>query len=255
MRKTDKYSECQICKNTEERQILKGVFCSLDQKFRCYRCYKKFERIKNQDQYKNYRKEYYQKNIEKINAKNKKYQNTIKYAYAKLVYRAKNDLKDKRHLTFEEFKNIISKPCHYCGEHSKFGIDRADNSIGYTFDNCRSCCWKCNKTKRDILTEEQFIIALKAVNDFHRTENKLPKLNISLQTPILYSRDRKGWEYWYLTHDSQGKPREVFISESEYYYFRNIVNNNQCSYCTSELPNGSYCLDKINPNGKYTLDN
>lgn len=64
----------------------------------------------------------------------------------------------------EEFKNIITKPCIYCGSlltqekrakanNGTFrytGIDRYDNRKGYTVDNCVPCCKICNRMKQDL---------------------------------------------------------------------------------------------------------
>ena len=56
-------------------------------------------------------------------------------------------------LTIEQFALITSKPCIYCGgfiEGKDFcGIDRLDSAKGYLFENCVSCCYKCNLMKRD----------------------------------------------------------------------------------------------------------
>lgn len=59
----------------------------------------------------------------------------------------------KRKLAFEltnhQYQKIRRKPCHYCGLHSKrhIGIDRLDNSQGYTCVNSRPCCTACNMMK------------------------------------------------------------------------------------------------------------
>jgi 5-methylcytosine-specific restriction endonuclease McrA len=63
-------------------------------------------------------------------------------------------------LTFEQVKEISSRPCHYCGQLPpirvyKFkqhfihahGIDRVDNALGYTLENSVSCCYMCNHAK------------------------------------------------------------------------------------------------------------
>lgn len=67
------------------------------------------------------------------------------------------------HLTKQEFTDIISLPCHYCGlppsnnkktkNCSGFlysGIDRVDSSKGYEKDNAVPCCAICNRAKRDM---------------------------------------------------------------------------------------------------------
>ena len=57
-------------------------------------------------------------------------------------------------LTKEEFYNITSQPCQYCGNLQKYsGIDRIDSIKGYYFQNCVPCCEICNKMKLDYSTE------------------------------------------------------------------------------------------------------
>lgn len=55
-------------------------------------------------------------------------------------------------LTIEQARAMFSVPCMYChypprGEFN--GIDRVDNSKGYTLDNCVPCCAWCNRAKSD----------------------------------------------------------------------------------------------------------
>lgn len=69
-------------------------------------------------------------------------------------------------LSKEQFRSLTSANCHYCGiephrihrsgrsEYTYNGIDRADNSIGYTFDNSRSACFTCNQAKHSMTTQE-----------------------------------------------------------------------------------------------------
>ena len=52
-------------------------------------------------------------------------------------------------LSLDDFKSLVIQPCVYCGEQEKpRGIDRWDNSIGYTLENSRPCCEICNYAKR-----------------------------------------------------------------------------------------------------------
>jgi len=67
-------------------------------------------------------------------------------------------------LSREEFRAIVELLCHYCGaektnkastsKNSGFywynGIDRKDNSVGYTKDNCVPCCYICNRAKNNM---------------------------------------------------------------------------------------------------------
>jgi hypothetical protein len=71
-------------------------------------------------------------------------------------------------LNEEDFFNLINKNCAYCeGKPStryKFtkyandfkynGIDRKDNNLGYSIENCASCCEICNRAKSDLTLKE-----------------------------------------------------------------------------------------------------
>lgn len=64
-------------------------------------------------------------------------------------------------LTKDEFEKITSSNCYYCGVEPKQyikckrynggyfynGIDRTDNSMGYTLGNSVACCGLCNQMK------------------------------------------------------------------------------------------------------------
>jgi hypothetical protein len=61
----------------------------------------------------------------------------------------KNNAKSRElkfELTKEQFHSLVSTSCHYCGtcQENGNGIDRVDNSKGYTMDNVVSCCSLCN---------------------------------------------------------------------------------------------------------------
>ncbi|MCO6500053.1 MAG: hypothetical protein J5I47_06710 [Vicingus serpentipes] len=68
----------------------------------------------------------------------------------------------ENYLSLEEWKNIVSENCHYCGDspiekthqnlHGSIyinGLDRINNDLGYTTDNVVPCCEWCNKMKLD----------------------------------------------------------------------------------------------------------
>jgi len=74
----------------------------------------------------------------------------------------------KFELTFEQFIDITSHNCYYCGaepsnmsKSGKYsgdyiynGVDRLDNSKGYILTNCVPCCKTCNKTKLKMSRKE-----------------------------------------------------------------------------------------------------
>lgn len=68
-------------------------------------------------------------------------------------------------LTNEQFFHLLTQNCFYCGKEpsqvkkskcSYFvynGVDRVDNSLGYTIDNVVTCCGECNSKKSGITKE------------------------------------------------------------------------------------------------------
>lgn len=71
-------------------------------------------------------------------------------------------------LTKDEFVKMSQNMCHYCGSvpsncrdahayNGSFaynGIDRIDNSLGYTVENCVPCCKQCNMGKKTMGLDE-----------------------------------------------------------------------------------------------------
>lgn len=79
-------------------------------------------------------------------------------------------------LTLEEFAEVTSKNCHYCGatpanNHIRTrgngsyvynGIDRVDNNQGYIMSNIVPCCKRCNYMKLD-LGQVEFIKHIESI--------------------------------------------------------------------------------------------
>jgi hypothetical protein len=73
-------------------------------------------------------------------------------------------------ITVEQFKEITSKPCHYCNGFSTNrnpksrgnGIDRKNSDVGYEINNCVPCCATCNFIKNN-MGYEDFINYIKQV--------------------------------------------------------------------------------------------
>ena len=84
-------------------------------------------------------------------------------------------------LSKKEFREIISKQCYYCGipPESKYttssetpiieniliynGVDRKNNGVGYSKENCITACGICNRMKMN-LGYEQFIYKIKQIH-------------------------------------------------------------------------------------------
>jgi hypothetical protein len=93
---------------------------------------------------------------------------------------------DKAHFT-----KLIVSPCSYCGslpiqlhrghKDSLYynGIDRVDNKLGYTKENCISCCKMCNYAKRDKTLHEFKEWITKVYTKFNEVNN--PPTRASLE--------------------------------------------------------------------------
>lgn len=53
-------------------------------------------------------------------------------------------------LTFEEFENLLTQNCVFCGANEHITIDRLDSNIGYELFNYQSCCYTCNMMKHTL---------------------------------------------------------------------------------------------------------
>lgn len=98
--------------------------------------------------------------------------NKIYGQYRNRAVKLKKDFK----LDKEQFKEITSKDCHYCGDkpyqlsynknksfcYTYNGIDRIDNTKGYIIDNILPCCGNCNLMKKD-MTYEEFLNYIKKI--------------------------------------------------------------------------------------------
>jgi hypothetical protein len=88
-----------------------------------------------------------------------------------LFYTCKAGAKNRGYefcLSEQEFSNLIFQKCHYCGIASSSkgrsksssinvnGLDRKDNNIGYTINNCVPCCTTCNRIKH-VLSYNDFL--------------------------------------------------------------------------------------------------
>lgn len=120
---------------------------------------------KDEEKAKACREEYRKKNKDIINAKtkewrkkNKEYVDEYSKKYSKSIsgkYQSYKNGATKRGYSFdlseEEFSTFWNKPCYYCGtDIDTVGIDRIDSSVGYSINNCRSCCFLCNRMKSDL---------------------------------------------------------------------------------------------------------
>lgn len=70
-------------------------------------------------------------------------------------------------LTKEGFSIIFFGSCVYCGRTPARGVDRFDNTIGYTPENCEPCCRWCNTAKSDHTFEHFVAMCHRVVVNHH----------------------------------------------------------------------------------------
>lgn len=104
--------------------------------------------------------------------------------YGILVREAKEGLVHT--LSFEQFLEFTNiSECHYCGSPIKwtkhnvgynggrYNLDRKNNNLGYSPDNCVVCCVRCNRAKSNAFTYEQWCVvgqAMRATPSLFREE-------------------------------------------------------------------------------------
>lgn len=94
--------------------------------------------------------EYYARNRDKVRACSMKNYKTPKSKFNRYAYNAKHR-GIAFELSFDQFMSFWQKDCYYCGrEIETIGIDRIDNSLGYSLGNVVSCCGPCNYAKQEL---------------------------------------------------------------------------------------------------------
>lgn len=93
-------------------------------------------------------------------------------------------------MTLNEFGDLTSRNCHYCGVEPRQvhkpkgsngaylynGLDRLDNAVGYTVENCVPCCYTCNHAKGK-MSVEAFKVWLNRLTAFHKVQNETSRSN------------------------------------------------------------------------------
>lgn len=75
-------------------------------------------------------------------------------------------------LSLEEFNDLISKDCTYCGIPNANTLDRINSDKGYTIDNVTPCCIKCNMMKSKWTTDE-FISHIRKIYNHNISVNAI----------------------------------------------------------------------------------
>jgi len=102
-------------------------------------------------------------------------------------YRSRAILKNLEFsLTKDQFRKLVISNCIYClaipenivkiikhnGTFTYNGIDRVDNTKGYTIENCVTCCERCNRGKLEMSKEEFYTWIKQVYIEIIRKENE-----------------------------------------------------------------------------------
>tara|TARA_Y100000310_G_scaffold68786_1_gene64109 strand:- start:169 stop:534 length:366 start_codon:yes stop_codon:yes gene_type:complete len=68
-------------------------------------------------------------------------------------------------ITKTEFYELVALPCFYCMNKigKTTGLDRTDNTKGYTLENVVPCCRECNTIKNDQLSKDEMLVVIQLV--------------------------------------------------------------------------------------------
>lgn len=76
------------------------------------------------------------------------------------------------HLTLSEYEQLMSgASCTYCRgiiKSTGVGLDRIDNSLGYSIENVVPCCGSCNGIRNDFLSFDEMKFVMGALIEYRR---------------------------------------------------------------------------------------
>ena len=150
-------------------------------------------------------------------------------------------------IDFDTFSTLVQSPCYYCGHSNPDetnGIDRMDNSAGYTNENCVSCCWTCNRMKH--ISSTEFFIEKCAI----MVKQKEATKSFFKKWSEYYSKD---YCRYYITYKKEAEERGLPFEITEMQW--NTLSKMKCYLCNYKCEKG-LSIDRIdNTIRKYSIDN
>lgn len=145
----------------------------------------------------------------------------------------------------DEIKEFFLSLCTYCAREPDLydvnGLDRIDNTKGYTIDNIVACCKSCNMMKRTASVAD-FLAVASRIAEFHDNPD------MDLPYPISNMNNGEIVPTKYKTLDAS----KVYLSE----YNKN--DDTRCYLCNiprSETPDKRMTVDRIDSDIDYLEDN
>jgi hypothetical protein len=193
-----------------------------------------------------YAKKWRDENPEKVLENNEKRNRNVYYSY-KNYKRSADDKNMLFEFTLEEFKEIASKNCYYCGELQEKGfngIDRKFCTDNYFKDCCVPCCSTCNYMKGSL----DDIVFLKRIEHILTFQGYID----GYLCPELFGNHIHVKYNEYKKRAIEKLQKEFNLTSME---FLEIISNN-CYICGKESNdehlNG---IDRIDNDKGYNLDN
>jgi len=148
-------------------------------------------------------------------------------------------------LTDEISYKMMTSNCHYCNkspEESLNGIDRMNNTLGYDFDNCVSCCKHCNFIK-GCLDPLTFIKRCQHISKNHGGNGIID---------VSVWRDSVACNYLDYKYRANKKGLSFELSKKDF----DDISKNNCYYCNKPNSLNHYNgIDRMNNERGYSLDN
>lgn len=135
----------------------------------------------NPDVFRKSSKKYYYKHKHDAENSGSRYRKTARCRYS--IYRSSAKRRGlKFNLTLEQFSNLISRPCWYCGRSVRSGLDRVINNNGYTIDNVVPCCLPCNRSKNNMSGADFFVMCYMVARKHEKAMRE--KASLSKVSPL-----------------------------------------------------------------------
>ena len=149
-------------------------------------------------------------------------------------------------INFDEFKELVTSACHYCKsktDSEAVGIDRINNDIGYTKENCVPACWTCNRMKH-FYHPAFFIEKCKIM-----AKHMIPSKAFYKKWSLYYTRTNYR-NYSAYKREAEGRKLEFEITQEQW----NWLSRSPCYLCGFQSAKG-IGLDRVdNTIRKYSIE-